>query len=282
MPKTLEDVWQLLERNPDAAVYAGGTDLLVRMRSGLVNPPSLVCLERIAELQVVHDDGEQVFLGAGMTHSHVLANQLILKEFPVLAEGMKVLGSPPIRHMGTLGGNIVTASPAGDTLPALHVLDAEVEIGSDSRTRRVPIRDFIQGPGMVDLERGELVIGAWVKKAPQYTVHHYEKVGRRKAQACAVASMAALLKLNQDGEIEKVRLAWGSVGPTVVTSSAVERALIGEPLSLDSLKGAIPIVERAVSPIDDVRAGADYRRIVAGALLLRLAKYRKPATVYHE
>lgn len=273
MPKALEDVWEILEREPDAMVYVGGTDLLVGMRAGRVNPPCLVCLERVTALQVVHDDGEQVFIGAGITHSRLLENEIVLKEFAVLVEGMKVLGSPPIRHMGTIGGNIVMASPAGDTLPALYVLDAEVEIRSSSRMRRVRIRDFIQGPGTVGLERSEIVIGVWLKKTEEFTICHYEKVGRRKAQACAVASMAALLKISDTKRIESARLAWGSVGPTVVTSSEVERALIGEPLSLDTLKRAVPLVEEVVSPIDDIRAGADYRRVVAGALLLRLVKY---------
>ena len=167
LPQTLEDVWEILEREPDAVVYGGGTDLLVRLRSGRANPPCLVCLERIRALQVVHDDGQEVFVGAGMTHGRLLGNELVARLFPVLADGLRVLGSPPIRHMGTIGGNIVTASPAGDTLPALYVLDAEVEIRSSSRMRRVPIRDFIQGPGRVDLERGEIVVGVWVKKAPR-------------------------------------------------------------------------------------------------------------------
>jgi CO/xanthine dehydrogenase FAD-binding subunit len=177
--------------------------------------------------------------------------------------------------MGTIGGNIVTASPAGDTLPPLYVLGAEVEIGSGGRSRRLPLRSFIRGPGTVDLQQGEVLTGVWLKKAPHWNIHHYEKIGRRKAQACAIASMAAILELSDEGRIDEARLAWGSVGPTVATSASAEQCISGGNLCLETLRSAVRHVEEAVSPIDDVRASADYRRTVAGALLLRLVEYSR-------
>jgi CO/xanthine dehydrogenase FAD-binding subunit len=182
------------------------------------------------------------------------------------------LASPPIRHAGTIGGNIVTASPAGDTLPALYVLGAEVQISSEGRSRRLPLASFIRGPASVDLEPGEILTGVWLQKTLGWNVHHYEKIGRRKAQACAIASMAAILEMSDEGRIEKARLAWGSVGPTVVMSAAAEECIKGRNLCLETLKPAVKLIQAAVSPIDDVRAGAEYRRTVAGALLLRLAE----------
>jgi CO/xanthine dehydrogenase FAD-binding subunit len=271
LPRTLEELWEILEKEPDAAIYAGGTDLLVKMRAGLVDPRSLICLERLEAFKGVREDSEEIFIGAATTHSGIIADQLVRQHSPVLVKGASALGSPPIRHMGTIGGNIVTASPAGDTLPALYVLDAEVDIGSAGQTRRVPLSRFITGPGTVDLRSGEVLMGVWLKKAPKWSISHYEKVGRRKAQACAVASMAALVNVSEVGTIEDVQLAWGSVGPTVVTSEAVERALIGESLTDQTLRSVAHLVEEAVSPIDDVRASAEYRRVVAGALLARLA-----------
>jgi len=271
LPREPEELWELLEKEPLAGIFAGGTDLLVKMRSGLFNPPCLICLERLKAFQGVREIGEEIFIGAATTHSRLIADPSVRRHFPVLIKGASVLGSPPIRHMGTIGGNIVTASPAGDTLPALYVLEAEVEIGSAGRTRRVPLSQFITGPGTVDLRKGEALIGVWLKKTSAWKVSHYEKVGRRKAQACAVASMAALVNVSGSGKIEDARLAWGSVGPTVVTSTEVEAALIGESLTLDTLKRVAQLVEEAVSPIGDVRATARYRRVVAGALLVRLA-----------
>ncbi len=273
LPQTLEELWNVLEKNPGAAIYAGGTDFLVKMRSGAIDPSCLVCLERIGALQGVRDEGGEVFIAAATTHSRLLEDPLIRGHFPVLAKSLSLLASPPIRHMGTIGGNIVTASPAGDTLPPLYVLGAEIEIRSERQSRRLPLRSFIRGPGNVDLQQGEVLTGVWLKKAPRWNISHYEKIGRRKAQACAIASMAAVLEVSDQGKIEKARLAWGSVGPKVVTSEMVEESLTGKSLCLETLKPAVRHVEEAVSPIDDIRASAEYRRTVAGAILLRLAEY---------
>ncbi|MCX5862056.1 MAG: xanthine dehydrogenase family protein subunit M [Desulfomonile sp.] len=276
LPRTVEELWDIMENFPDAVLYAGGTDLLVQMRAGHTNPSHLVCLERVEALHGVRDEGDDVLIGAATTHSGLLENPLIRKEFPILAKGLGLLGSPPIRHMGTIGGNIVTASPAGDSLPPLYVLEAEVEIRSRTQMRRLPLKDFILGPNMVVLNEGEVLMGVWLRKQPRWNIHHYEKVGRRKAQACAIASMAALLKISDSGIIESARLAWGSVGPTVATSAEAERNLIGQPLTLETLERAAMLVEASVSPIDDIRASAEYRRAVSGALLLRLLDYSPP------
>lgn len=166
---------------------------------------------------------------------------------------------------------MANASPAGDTLPPLYILDAEVEIWSRVGSRTLPITRFIQGPGKVLLKPGELVGGLRIKKRSGRWVHLYEKVGLRKAQACAVASLAAILKTDANGVVEEARLAWGSVGPTVTVCPKAEEALKGKPLSPEALRDALPAVQTAISPIDDIRATASYRRHVAGSLLLRLS-----------
>jgi CO/xanthine dehydrogenase FAD-binding subunit len=273
LPTTLDELWDVFERDTGAVPYSGGTDLLVQIRSGVRDPSSLVCLERIEEIRGVRDEGEKVFIGALTTHGQLLENDIIKKEFSVLVQALSVLAAPPIRHMGTIGGNIVNASPAGDTLPPLNILDAEVEIRSGDQSRRMPLSAFILGPGQVCLQPGEIVSGIRVSKVPQYNVHHYEKVGRRKAQACAIASLAAILSISNSGEIMEARLAWGSVGPTVVMSTDVEQALVGRPLSEETLHTAAKMTERVVSPISDIRANAEYRRFMAGRLLLRLSCY---------
>jgi xanthine dehydrogenase FAD-binding subunit len=176
--------------------------------------------------------------------------------------------------MGTIGGNICTASPAGDTLPPLYILQAEVELCSRDDVRILPIREFITGPGETQLRKGEILKGVVVKKPVGYNVHHFEKVGQRKSMACAIASMASLLQVSPSGVIEAARLAWGSVGPTVVTAAAVEDALIGEKLSKEMLANVALRIRQIVEPINDVRASADYRRIVSGNLLLRLLDAR--------
>ena len=270
LPHTLEELWEVLRTEPQAAVYAGGTDLLVKLRQGLADSSCLVCLERIEELKGVQERGDEVFIGASSTHTYLLANPVIQNDFPVLKKALQVLGSPAIRNMGTIGGNICTASPAADSLPPLYVLDAEVEIRSKNASRRMALKEFILGPGRISLQPGEIVSGVWVKKAQGYNLHHFEKVGQRKALAIAVVSLAAILRVSNSGIIEKARLAWGSVAPTIVTSTQVEEVLIGRPLSRETLQKASLLAYGAVNPIDDVRASASYRRTVAANLLWRL------------
>lgn len=272
LPRTIDELWAILNQHPHASVYAGGTDLLVQIRLGVAQPTVLICLERVQELGGVRDCGSKVFIGATTTHSQLINCTEIRNGFPVLAKALGVIGSPAVRNMGTIGGNIVTASPAGDSLPALHVLDATVEIRSQKGARKLNIAEFILGPGKVALKKSEVVAGIWLTKDADFNFYHYEKVGLRNGLACSVVSMAAILKLTVEGFIERVRLAWGSVGPKIITPPVIERFLEGKPLSMETLKQAVPMIEETVSPIDDVRASAEYRRLVAGSLILRLLR----------
>ncbi len=271
IPQTLDGLWQILEEEPRSVLFAGGTDLLVKMSNGLIHPSQMICLERIQELRGVEDRGEEILIGPCTPLTKLLENPLLRNHFPILIEGLNVLGSPSIRNMGTIGGNIVTASPAGDTLPPLYVLRAELELRRKDSSRRVPIREFIKGPGETILEPGEVLAGLWLRKCSDFNLHHYEKAGQRKALAIAVVSLGALFKISDAGTVEEARLAWGSVAPTVVTSTEIEAILIGNRLSRQVLEKAAELARAVVKPIDDIRASADYRRQVAGNLLLRLA-----------
>ena len=270
LPGHLDALWSCMAEHPEARVFAGGTDLLVQMRARREEVPVLICLERIVELQGVRETPSGHWIGAGNTHRRLLDDPRICKDFHILAQALRTLGSPPIRNMGTIGGNLCTASPAGDALPPLYVLDAELELSTRSHRRTVPIDAFITGPGKTLLRPGEILTGIRLNRPDGYEIHHYEKVGQRKALACAIAGMAALLKISPAGVIEAARFAWGSVGPTVVTSAEVEAALIGEQVSPAVLETAARLAREAVSPIDDLRASANYRRRVSGNLLLRL------------
>ncbi len=271
-PKTLDELWPLFSQHPEARALAGGTDLLIWIRSRRIQPPSLISLEKIEALRGISETPEEVRVGAGTYHADLLENHLIKSLFPALTLALKTLGSPHIRRMGTLGGNIVTASPAGDTLPPLQVLGAEVALCSAAGIRRMPIADFISGPGKTALKAGEILAAVFLPKRAGSLLQHFEKVGLRSAMACAVASFAAALGVSKGHRIESARLAWGSVGPTVMTIPAVETALIGRTLCRDTLESLMPLVGKGISPLDDVRARADYRRMVAGNLLLRLLR----------
>ena len=276
LPANLNELWSMTADHPEAALLAGGTDLLVKMRSGKDSRPVLIGLERIEELRAIREEGDCVRIGAGVTHASLLAHPSIRENFPVLALAVKTLGSPQIRNMGTIGGNICTASPAGDTLPPLYVLGADVEILSSPHagggTRTLPVASFITGPGQTALKKGEVVAAVRIRKNGTFGVHHFEKVGKRKGMAIAVASLAALLDVAHDGTVRTARFAWGSVGPRIVTSPEVEDFIKGKKMSVDVLTQAAALASKAVSPIDDLRATADYRRSVSGNLLLRLAR----------
>lgn len=271
-PKSLEELWPLFSLHPEARVFAGGTDLLIWLRSGRIQPSALISLEKIEGLRGISETPGQVRIGAGTCHAELLENLLVKSLFPALTTALKTLGSPHIRRMGTIGGNIVTASPAGDTLPSLQVLGAEVELCSAAGTRRMPIADFILGPGKTALNAGEILSAVLLPKSAGSLLQHFEKVGLRSAMACAVASFAAAIGVSASGKIESARLAWGSVGPTVMTIPAAEAALIGSILCRETLEHLVPLVSQGISPLDDVRASADYRRMVAGNLLFRLLK----------
>jgi xanthine dehydrogenase small subunit len=247
LPSTLDDVWSIREERPGTIVYAGGTDILVKLRaSGKLREAPLLCLERVKELRAVYESEGRLFIGACSTHSELLRNPLIQLRFPLLIKSLRSLGSPPIRNMGTIGGNICTASPAGDTLAPLYLLDAELEVRSRGYSRRTAIQDFILGPGKTALKKDEMLYGVWLESNNEYNIHHFEKVGQRQSLAISIASLAALVSTTKSGIVERAKFAWGSVGPTVVTSEETELALIGKPLSEDTLRVLVPIVEDAI------------------------------------
>ncbi len=268
-PTSLEKFHALAAGRTDAVVMAGGTDLMVRLRSTARKPENIICLENIAELHTVECTETQLCIGAAVPLTRLLHSPE-LDNFSVLRQALSSIGSPLIRNMATLGGNICTASPAGDSLPALYVLDAEVELVSEGDSRKMPIASFIRGPGKIDLRPGEILASILIPAPEPDSIHHFEKVGQRRALAISLAGMAALVQL--DGEnITRIRLAWGSVGPTIVRCPEAEQALEGGKMHLERLQRAAEIVRQTVSPISDIRATADYRRQVAGNLLLRLA-----------
>jgi xanthine dehydrogenase FAD-binding subunit len=173
--------------------------------------------------------------------------------------------------MGTLGGNIVTASPAGDSLVALYLLEARVRLVSEEGERELPIWEFIVGPRKTALRPGELVRSVflpWLSGEPR---SFFRKVGRRRALIIAIASLGALVWV-RDGRVEGARLALGSVSPTVIRPKEVEEALVGRPVSPEAWEDLVPRLSAATHPISDLRASADYRRKVAGRLLLALAE----------
>ncbi|MGE4293155.1 MAG: xanthine dehydrogenase family protein subunit M [Desulfovibrio sp.] len=268
LPGSLAELWPLLART-DVAVMAGGTDLLVRCRSGKA-VEEICCLERLSELHGVAQENETLRIGAATPLTELLEDARIRDRLPALHQALRQLGSPLIRNQASLGGNLCTASPAGDSLPALLALDAELELASALETRVLPVGAFLLGPGRTAVRPGEVVTAVHLRFPESGTLQHFEKVGKRRSLAIAVASLAACLRL-EDGLVRSARLALGSVAPTVFRCREAEARLEGRPLNRANLEATAILVRQAVRPISDVRATAEYRRLVAGNLVLRLA-----------
>ncbi len=272
LPGTGQELLKLAGTVDSGQLLAGGTDLLVLRREGRATTRVLIGLERVPELRTISVEENEIAIGATATFERIAGHPTVRRHLRVLAQAIDVLGSPPIRHMATLGGNLCTASPAADSLPALYVLGAEVELRSLHHRRRVCLGEFIKGPRQNSLQPGEVLWSVRIPLPKEGTFSVYHKVGRRKAQAIAVASLAAAWSLKLDGTIHQIRLAWGSVGPTVLVLPQIEHELESERLSANLLKRLAPQVAALVRPIDDIRASAWYRRQFAGNLLLKLTQ----------
>lgn len=270
LPHTLDELWTIKQENPAALIMAGGTDLLVKIRDRKLPPAMILGLENIAELRQIERQDDEICIGSMVTHQQLLDSPIIQTQLPVLHQAVTVLGSPPIRHMGTIGGNICTASPAGDTLPPLYVLNAGLELKNAAAGRLLPIQDFIQGSGQTLLNRNEILYKIRIPIPAPHSQGFYFKVGQRKALAISISNMAALLKLAEDNRILDGRFAWGSIGPTVMRFPEVEYTLIGEKLSPLILGRLGQSMAALVSPISDVRASAEYRRLLASKLPLKI------------
>lgn len=270
LPRSAAELFDLLDRIEDYRLLAGGTDLLVWHREFPLPIRALIGLERVPELAGIAIDGGEIVLGAATTFQRIVESPIVGRHLDLLRQAVVLLGSPPILHAATLGGNLCTASPAADSLPPLYVLGAKVELRSRRGRRVMDITNFVIGPRQTALAPGEVLWNVRVPMPDARLQGTFFKVGQRKALAIAIVSLAAAWIKENDGTLCSVRLAWGSVGPTVLRFPDIERSLEGRPLTVETLRPAAEAAARRVQPIDDLRASAGYRRKVAGNLLYRL------------
>ena len=262
---TLDEALGALAAEPDATVLAGGTDLMVDVNAGRRRLSAVVMIGRVAQLRGWRVDGAMLRIGGATTYTDML-DPAFASVAPGLAEAARTVGSPQIRNAGTLGGNIGTASPAGDTLPVLAALDAVVVLAAAAGERRVPITELIIGPKRTGIAPGELVAAVEVPAGPGR--QEYLKVGTRNAMVIAVASCALVI----DPPRRRVGVGLGSVGPVPLRAPAAE-AWAAERLDWDrpSVDAALAaefgrLVAAEARPIDDHRSTAEYRRHAVGVL----------------
>jgi len=265
-PATLDELLNTLRRvGGEAKILAGGTDLLVRMKQGVLRPKYLVSLRRVKELRGIEDRGDCVVIKAATRLRDIERSEVIRQYFTALHEAVEWMGSVQIRNMATIGGNLCNASPAADTAPPLMVLGARLRLVSLSGVREVPVEEFFLGPRKTVLGRGELlkeVVIPYVRRAGT----SYIKLGRRNAFTLSIVSVATLVRV-EDGVFSDVRVALNSVAPKPVRAASVEAALKGRAVSEDVIREAAAEVVKDISPISDVRASAEYRAAMSQVLV---------------
>ena len=259
-PKTLAEALLAKSQDPSLVPYAGGTDWMVGRR----DDTPLLFLNSVAELKKIEDSPDALLIGACCTYTELLES----KKMPgVLHQAITEIASPAIRNMGTMGGNICNASPAGDTLPPLYALSARVRLASVLGVREIPLASFIRGVRIKDLAPDEILTAIILPKQ-NFTQSYYKKVGARSAVAISKVSFAGFKKI-ENGVITAVPMAFGSVAATVVRSQKIESALIGKtPAQLGDMSGDIAkMYDPLIVPIDDQRSTAVYRKKACLALL---------------
>jgi len=265
---SIEELLANLDK-PGAMVLCGGTDLVVKMRSGLLSPELLLDISDLPELREIRNIGSKIEIGAAVTQSELLASEIVRERLPLLITVLSQLGCVQIRNRGTLGGNLVNASPAADSAVPLLLFDAEVILTGSQGERQLAVKDFFRGPGKTALSNGEFLRAVLIPLPNPKLSPLFHKIGRRKALTIAIASLGALLHVEGD-LIQEVRLAAGSVAPTPIRLRRVEERANGKRVTASLIEEARKLALQSVSPIDDIRASADYRRTVIADLVAHL------------
>jgi CO/xanthine dehydrogenase FAD-binding subunit len=242
-PRSLDAALRLKADHPEVVPIQGGTDVMVALNFDRLRPEVVLNLNEVRELSGAARENGMLRLGAGLTYAEAMRGE-VAEALPALAEASRTVGSPQIRNRGTIGGNLGTASPAGDALPPLLVEGADVEVAGVGGVRRLPLEAFLVGVKRNALERDELIVSVLVK--PSRQPQTFMKVGPRNAMVIAVCSLALVV----DRERGEIRAAFGSSAPVA--------RLVTAPI--DDVKAFPEMVAAAASPIDDVRGTAAYRR----------------------
>ena len=268
-PRSLDEALLQLTENPDLRPLAGCTDLMVSEPEDRLELPGVLDLQGISELRGIEWHGETLEIGAVTAFSEIRQSPEVRQSFPALAEAASRIGGWQIQNRASLGGNMANASPAGDSLPVLLVLDAQVVLVGPEGKRVVPYRDFHLGYRQTALVPGEII--GWVRlpKPPEGAAQFFRKVGTREAQAISKVVVALLASVS-DGQISEYRLAAGSVAETPIRLAEVEEAMVGRALKPEVADLAGHLAAQAVRPIDDVRSTAEYRRFALAQVVRRM------------
>ena len=260
----------LAEHGASAKILAGGTDLLVDLKSASHTPQVIVDISRAEDLKVIAITDAGLSIGALVTHTEIMRSPLICGMFPALVDAAHTIGAVQTRNLGTLGGNLVTGVPSMDSGPTLIALDALVTIAGSAGRRQIPLAEFFVGPRKTILKPGELLVEIVVPKQNLGKPAHFLKSGLRKGQALALVNVAASLWVDWDKHVFVApRIALGAVAPTVIRAPQAEAHLEGRAITPAAMTEAGRIAVDDAKPISDFRASAEYRRDLIAVLTKR-------------
>lgn len=268
VPKNFKELFEILKICGENKRYlAGGTDLLVRLKDNLIKVDNIIDIKNMDELKGIREDGNKIEIGSLTTFTEIIESDLLKKHSPLLVDAVKKIGSPQIRNKGTIGGNICNASPAGDSIPPLFCLDAQLFLESKLGTRIVNIEDFFVGPGKTVLKEEEILVKIRINKMKIDEFGFFNKLGQRNALTIAIASSCVKVK-KYNGKIEDIKIALGSVAPTVVRAKSVEERIKNlNQYKKDEILKICNQLEKYINPITDVRGSREYRIDVSKYLI---------------
>lgn len=268
-PENLTEALQAKRKiGADARVIAGGTDLILRMRDAVLSPSLLIDLRRISLDDIeLGDDGMR--LGAFVSFSQILDSGDIARHFPALQAACREFAGPPIRNRGTLGGNIVNASPAADLVPPLIAYDASIVLQSSGNDRELPLGDFFAGPGQSVIKPDEILTEIRLPLMPSSSAATFIKLGQRRSMAISQVNLATRLTVDDSAAISEARIVLGAVAPVPMRAVAAEEMLLGKEPAEKLIGEAAVKAREEVTPISDVRATLDYRLEMTEVLVRR-------------
>ncbi len=278
-PQSVSEVVTVLSEHAQAGnpvqILAGGTDLLVQMRSVNKTPRTIVDIKKLSETNKLDIGDQEIYIGAAIPSALLYENQELKALLPGLLEASDLIGSTQVQGRATIGGNLCNASPAGDTIPAMIAVGAVCDIANADGGRQIPVEEFVTGVGRNALDAGEFLLGLKIPRPASNSSDAYLRFIPRTEMDIAVAGAGVSLTLEADGVCSAARVGIGAVAPTALLVPAAAEALVGSKLDADALAAAAAACSAASSPITDKRGTADYRRKVVGVLCRRAAEIAK-------
>lgn len=270
-PPTSEQLLNgLREARGEGAVLAGGTDLHVKIRVGKARPRVVFDINDLAPFRAIVEEGDLLRIGAAVTMAEIMGSAVVRRKTPSLVIAASHMSCRQIRNRATLGGNIVTASPAADAVPVLLAADARLVLLSIDGKRELALADFLTGPGRTALGADEVLVEVKIPVERADCRSQFMKVGRRKAQAISIVNLAGRITIGDDGLISDARIALGAVAPTAIRAHRAEQVLNGRAPNLRSLTEAAVLAAEACRPISDNRATATGRKLLVEGWTLRM------------